>query len=208
MQDDCQHCRSMAQQQRCQAECVGKLRDSMYAHSPHTSPESSTVAVSSIRIESYIPYGRLNHFCGSRSHSPQPPGVNVNSTIRKAPGRHLPTPSFPHIVIVIAFHAVRLSCWILDESEHVNRSVCQSERICACPCPYVPTSFVYIYSFYIYGNMREVLKHEIPGPPQSLVPFNWLSCQTCSFFPHKAYVEFKQDLIIRGHATSKYCSYL
>lgn len=50
---------------------------------------SSTVAVSSIRIESYIPYGRLNHFCGSRSHSPQPPRVNVNSTIRKALGRSL-----------------------------------------------------------------------------------------------------------------------
>lgn len=85
MQDDCQHCRSMAQQDGMRWQIKGQY---VHAQPPYIS-QSSTVAVSSIRIESYIPYGRLNHFCGSRSHSPQPPRVNVNSTIRKAPGRSL-----------------------------------------------------------------------------------------------------------------------
>ncbi|KAK5868811.1 hypothetical protein PBY51_009788 [Eleginops maclovinus] len=35
----------------------------------------------------YITFGRLNHLCGSSSHSPLPPGVNVISNITKETGR-------------------------------------------------------------------------------------------------------------------------
>lgn len=68
---------------------VGKLR-----HGAHTLPtdisRSFTVAVFIHQNRFlYIPHGRLNHFCESSSHSPQPPGVNVNSTIRMESGRSL-----------------------------------------------------------------------------------------------------------------------
>lgn len=68
---------------------VGKSR-----YSRHTEPRdiSSSFTIAIFIHQNrllYMLHNKLNHFCGSSSHSPQPPRVNVKSTIRKEPGRSL-----------------------------------------------------------------------------------------------------------------------
>lgn len=120
-----------------QMQCVSKLRYNMHTQPPDIS-RSFTVAVFIHQNRFlYILHGRLNHFCGSSSHSSQPPRVNVKSTIRKEPGREAPTPSCPHIVTVLTAPTAQLSCSNRSGRMRGRECVCGPEWMYVCFCAYV-----------------------------------------------------------------------
>lgn len=92
----------------------------------------------------YILHSRLNHFSGSSSHSPQPPGVNVSSTIRKEPAR-----SLQRLVALTSSQSSRR-----PQSE----CVCVHQHICRCVFLriYAPWVYVCAHSNFclLFGYMR------------------------------------------------------
>lgn len=151
--------------QSCQIRCVGKLQYSIHTQLPDISRSFTIALLIHQNRVLYMLHGSLNHFCGSSSHSPQPPRVNVNCTIRKELGGSLQR--------LLALTSSQSSqhpqpSWAvatdLGTCEWLNVSVCQP--ICAvCFCAYVPHALL-LSAFWLYDILiHKVFIYGLPAHP-------------------------------------------